>query len=46
MGYPGFLSVELGLRIPIVCGIPDSLTFISDSKNQGSEFHKQNVSNS
>ena len=43
MGYPGLLSVELGVRIPIVCGIPDSLTCISDSD---SEFHKQRIPDS
>ena len=30
MCYPDFLSVKLGLRIPIVSGIPDSLSCISD----------------
>ena len=30
MSYPDFLSVKLALRIPIVSGIPDSLSCISD----------------
>ena len=34
-------SVELGLRIPIVSGILDSLNSIPDSKPQDSGFHKQ-----
>ena len=36
-----FLSVELGLWIPIVSGIPDSLICIPDSKTQDFGFHKQ-----
>ena len=38
-GFPdsstGFLIflLELGFRIPVVCGIPDSLSWIPDSKN-------------
>ena len=31
MGYPDFLSVKLGLRIPIVRGIPETKTQVSDS---------------
>ena len=34
-------SVELGFRILIVCGIPDSLSCIADSKAQDSGFHKE-----
>ena len=34
-------SVELGFRIRIVSGIPDSYTCIPDSKAQDSGFHKQ-----
>ena len=37
-----YLSVELGFRIPIVSGIPDSLSCIPDSKAQDFWFHKQN----
>ena len=37
-----FLSVELGFWIPIVSGIPDSLSCIPDSKAQDCGFHKQN----
>ena len=36
-----FLSLELGFRILIVTGIPDSLSCIPDSKAQGSRFQKQ-----
>ena len=32
---------ELGFRIPIVSGIPDSLSWILDSKVQDSGFHKK-----
>ena len=35
------LSVELGFRIPIVSGIPDSLSCIPDSKAQDSGFHSK-----
>ena len=35
------LSVELRFWIPIVSGIPDSLSCIPDSKAQDSGFHKQ-----
>ena len=35
------LSVELGFWIPIVSGIPDSLSRIPDSKAQDSGFHEQ-----
>ena len=35
------VSVELGFRIRIVSGIPDSYTCIPDSKAQDSGFHKQ-----
>ena len=34
-------TVELGFRIPIVRGIPDSDSCIPDSKAQDSGFHKQ-----
>ena len=34
-------SVELGFRIRIVSGIPDSYSCIPDSKAQDSGFHKQ-----
>ena len=37
----GFLSVELRFWIPIVSGIPDSLSCIPDSKAQDYGFHKQ-----
>ena len=36
---PDFFSVELGLKIPIVSGMPDSLSCIPDSKAQDSGFH-------
>ena len=36
------LWVELQFWIPVVCGIPDSLSCIPDSKAQDSRFHKQN----
>ena len=35
-----FLSVELEFWIPILCGIPDSLSCIPDSKAQDSGFHE------
>ena len=38
------LSVELGFWIPIVSGIPDSMSCIPDSKTRDSGFHKQNFS--
>ena len=34
-------TVELGFRIPIVSGIPDSHSCIPDSKAQDSGFYKQ-----
>ena len=40
-GFQSF-SVELGFWIPIVRGIPDSLSCILDSKAQDFGFHKQN----
>ena len=44
-GIPGTgfqsLSVELGFWIPISSGIPDSLSFIPDSKAHDSRFHRQ-----
>ena len=40
-GFQSF-SVELGFWIPIVRGIPDSLSCILDSKAQEFGFHKQN----
>ena len=39
-----FWSVELRFRIPIISGIPDSLSKISDSKAQDAGFNKQNFS--
>ena len=36
------LSVELGFRISIFNGIPDSLSYIPDSKAQDSGPHRQN----
>ena len=33
--------MEFGFRIPIFNGIPDSLSFIPDSKAQDSWLHKQ-----
>ena len=39
-------KLELGFRIPIVCGIPDSLSWTPDSKTQNSIFHKRNSTNS
>ena len=41
--YPDFLSVELKSWIPIVSGIQESLSWITDSKTRDSRFHKQNV---
>ena len=38
---PWSLSVKLGFWIPIVSGIPDSLSCIPDSKAQDFGFHKQ-----
>ena len=35
------LSLELGFRIPVVSGIPDSLICIADYKVQDSGFQKQ-----
>ena len=42
----GFWSLyeELGVRIPIVSGVPDSLSWIPDSKAQDSGFHQKNFS--
>ena len=37
------LSVEREFWIPIVSGIPDSLSCIPDSKTRDSGFHEQNV---
>ena len=37
----GTLSVELGFRIPVVRGIPDSLSCNPDCKVQDSGLHKQ-----
>ena len=34
-------SVDLGFRIPIVIGIPDSYSCFPDSKAQDSGFYKQ-----
>ena len=36
---PDSLSVELGFRIPIVSGIPDSFSCIPDSTAQDFKFH-------
>ena len=36
------LSVELGLRIPVASGIPNSLSYIPDSKAQDSRFAQKN----
>ena len=41
-----FFKLELGFRIPIVCGIPDSLSWTPDCKTQNSIFHKRNSTNS
>ena len=41
-----FFKLELGFRIPIVCEIPDSLSWTPDSKTQNSIFHKRNSTNS
>ena len=38
------LSVELGFWIIIASGIPDSLSCIPDSKDQGFAFHRQKIS--
>jgi len=38
---PDSLSIDLGFRILIVSGIPDSLSCIPDSKAQDSGFQKQ-----
>ena len=38
---PDSLSVELGFRIPIVSGIPDSFSCIPDSTAQDSKVHQQ-----
>ena len=38
---PGSLSVELGFRILIVSGIPDSFSCIPDSTAQDFKFHPQ-----
>ena len=40
------LSVGLGFWIPIVSGIPDSMSCIPDSKTRDCGFHKQNFSGS
>ena len=41
-GFQSFL-VEHGFWIPILSGIPDSLSCIPDSKTQDSGFHKENI---
>ena len=41
-----FLSVELEFWVPIVSGIPDSLSCIPDSKVQDSRFHQQKLPDS
>ena len=40
--FQSFL-VELGFRIPILSGIPDSLSCIPDSKTQNSGFRKRKI---
>ena len=51
-GFPdsstGFLIflLELGFRIAVVCGIPDSLSWIPDSKTQNSVLHKRHFPDS
>ena len=40
------LSVEFGFRIPIVGGIPDSLSCITDSKDQNSGLHSKHLMDS
>ena len=40
---PDSLSLELGFRIPIVSGIPDSLSCTPDSKAQNSWFHSKTL---
>ena len=39
--HPGFRIPSTGLRTPIVSGIPDSMSCITNSKTQASGFHKQ-----
>ena len=41
-----FFLLELGFRIPVVCGIPDSLSWIPDSKTQNSVLHKRHFPDS
>ena len=43
---PNSLSVELGYRIPIVSGIPDSFSCIPDSKTQDSNSTTKNFPDS
>ena len=45
-GFRILLSVELGFRIAIFSGIPDSLSCIPDCKAQNSRFHKTNFQDS
>ena len=40
---PDSLSVKIGVRIPIVSGIPDYLRFIVASKAQGSGLEKETL---
>ena len=40
---PDYLSVELEIRILIVSGIPDSLSWIVDSNAQDSGFNNHNL---
>ena len=40
--FQSFL-VDLGFWIPILCGIPDSLSCIPDSKTRNSGFHKGKI---
>ena len=42
-GFPVSSLVELGFWILIVSRIPDSLSYIPDSKTQGCGFHKQRL---
>ena len=45
-GIPHFFLLELGFRIPIVCGIADSLSWFPDSKTQNSVLHKRHFPDS
>ena len=43
---PDSLSLELGFRIPIVSGIPDSFSCKQDSNSHNSGFHKTSFQDS